>query len=443
MTDFTPTDLRPTLDKVSSLLKSTMLVSVQNAIKNNTPLFWEQDYIRGKVVNFTHPETPYKEENVVLLTYLFKTLPHYHKELGGMVTLVHDEFVEVQDEEKTLVVATLKQIEGLDKGYREDPMKTIHIKKGAKSGVVIGRGEKVFPSELLLQKTFSNGKENKDYNPDLFNKIEEVLKGIRKYPKKERDKIIRERLSPEERRFIKNVWGEKCDRVFSIDDIENLSPEGYKKLKEMGEVEVKTTPDTEKDREELANSIIKSMSSLLDVKMVVNAYTPAPCFIPERGSIEFPPLSSYLHSSSFYHDIFHELGHATGYALCKSDEERKKQYSGNKSSKEYAREELCAEFTSGLLTSYCFGHTLSDGRSVNYLSSWGERVANTDDKVLYSSFKTAMKRAELILYSYERTLPPEDRTLGEGTQKGMEETIKSTFSNVEDKSKEEEHGYGL
>lgn len=112
------------------------------------------------------------------------------------------------------------------------------------------------------------------------------------------------------------------------------------------------------------------------------------CYIPALDMIRMPPRSAFDEASGLYATAFHELGHWTGH------ESRLNRTFGRMGSKQYAYEELVAEFTSAF---FC-AETGIEGKlqHAEYLNGYRE-LLESDSRAVLRAASDAQKAADLIL----------------------------------------------
>lgn len=125
----------------------------------------------------------------------------------------------------------------------------------------------------------------------------------------------------------------------------------------------------------------------------------AACFTPTTGKIHLPKRESFFGNIGFYVTLFHEIGHYLG-----SKENDK--ISTDKASKEYAREELCAEIFScfvmnhlGLLSDCAFDN------SAAYVNHWIAKLENDPSMIIWAASR-ANKRMLAFLGQTPETAEP-------------------------------------
>lgn len=281
--------------------------------------------------NFTRPNYKYRAYNLILL----------------------DKFLS----DKTPCVGTFKQWKALnvnDKS-KEDKNKSIHIKKGAKGGLIVG----FVPYYKVLE---SLKKENKD-------EYEMLVEFVEKNKYKQNHKELFKPYIDQGKMGM--YMGLKGTTVFSIDDVENLSDEFKEK---MNSVLTKNKEEKEKVFAEndtaRADKIIKAYaeSQNIEITNVLTGGVGTAYYSSFENKIVCPLKEQYTNDGMYYKTLFHELGHST-----QKETGRKKD--------DYAKEELVAEFTACSLMEMCGlkMNGLKDN-SRTYLESWGKYIKSERSK---------------------------------------------------------------
>ena len=112
-------------------------------------------------------------------------------------------------------------------------------------------------------------------------------------------------------------------------------------------------------------------------------------YSPSDDFIQVPPQPAFFEQINYYRTCFHELGHWTGH---KSRLDRN--LKGQKGTKLYAREELCAEMTTAFICA-ALG-VLPTVRHADYIGSW-LTVLKDDKRFVFKAASLASKAADYIL----------------------------------------------
>jgi|SRR5215831_4407268 len=111
-------------------------------------------------------------------------------------------------------------------------------------------------------------------------------------------------------------------------------------------------------------------------------------FAPGLDFISMPGFKAFKSGNSYYHTLFHELGHWTGHKS-RLDRELKT----DKGTQDYALEELVAELTSAFL---CAEFNIDGAvRHVDYIAHWIERLKK-DNKAFLKAAARAQKAADYL-----------------------------------------------
>jgi antirestriction protein ArdC len=112
-------------------------------------------------------------------------------------------------------------------------------------------------------------------------------------------------------------------------------------------------------------------------------------YSPSDDFIQVPPQPAFFEQINYYRTCFHELGHWTGH---KSRLDRN--LKGQKGTKLYAKEELCAEMTTAFICA-ALGITPTV-RHADYIGSW-LTVLKDDKRFVFKAASLASKAADFIL----------------------------------------------
>lgn len=117
-------------------------------------------------------------------------------------------------------------------------------------------------------------------------------------------------------------------------------------------------------------------------------------YSPLLDSIGMPVKTSFHSSHAYYSTMFHEMIHSTGGS---QRLKRFSEYDTNHNKKEYAFEELVAEFGAAMLASYCgVDTTLEEGQSTAYIKSWLQHIKD-DPTICYKAASKAQAAVDFIL----------------------------------------------
>lgn len=316
---------------IAEIIGNIFKESIQKSIETGEKPIWTKGFWNASVFNFTRPNYKYRAYNLILL----------------------DEFLS----DKTPCVGTFKQWKALnvnDKS-KEDKNKSIHIKKGAKGGLVVG----FVPYYKVLE---SLKKENKD-------EYEMLVEFVEKNKYKQNHKELFKPYIDQGKMGM--YMGLKGTTVFSIDDVENLSDEFKEK---MNSILTKNRKEKEKALSESdtarADKIIKAYaeSQNIEITNVLTGIAGSAYYSPSENKIVCPLKEQYKDDGMYYKTLFHELGHST-------HKETKRK------TDDYAKEELVAEFTACGLMEMC-GLKMSglEDNARAYIESWGKRINSERSK---------------------------------------------------------------
>ena len=137
-------------------------------------------------------------------------------------------------------------------------------------------------------------------------------------------------------------------------------------------------------------SIINNMPNRPDIKHAGGkAY-----YSPMLDRVVLPPEELFQTAQGCYATAFHELTHSTGHPA------RLDRYGINKAhafgSKDYSKEELCAEMGAAYLCGHCGISPATIENSAAYLQSWLKALKNDNRLVVYAAAQ-AQKAADFIL----------------------------------------------
>jgi antirestriction protein ArdC len=120
------------------------------------------------------------------------------------------------------------------------------------------------------------------------------------------------------------------------------------------------------------------------------------CYSPSLDQIRMPAMESFDCKASFYHTLFHEMGHATGHGT-RLDREGITAKDARFGSDVYSKEELIAEFTAsfvGNITGILDQVQLEN--SAAYVANW-LKVLKDDRKLIVAAASAGQRAADYIL----------------------------------------------
>lgn len=121
-----------------------------------------------------------------------------------------------------------------------------------------------------------------------------------------------------------------------------------------------------------------------------------PCYIPSKDGIGMPPAEAFVSQQALDATWLHEMGHACGHASRCGREQRESKNTRNQVIAAYAREELCAEFTSAFAQE-AFGLPAPDTLNhAAYLQHYIE-LLKAEPEVLVWAASQAEKRTNLLV----------------------------------------------
>lgn len=172
-------------------------------------------------------------------------------------------------------------------------------------------------------------------------------------------------------------------RVFNLSQCDNV-PDSL--LKKAQRPEVATFSE---DKNELAEKII--IDTLANIKFG----SEIACYRPRLDEISMPDRNRFEKQNEFYSTMFHELGHWTGHESRLNRSELAKANLFN--SKNYSKEELCAEMTSVFVcSSLGISGESALRNSAAYLQSW-LKFLKGDSKAFVIACQQAQKASDFIL----------------------------------------------
>lgn len=116
------------------------------------------------------------------------------------------------------------------------------------------------------------------------------------------------------------------------------------------------------------------------------------CYVPSTDTVHMPFGTDFVTREKYYCTLFHEFGHSTGAARRLA-----RDLSGAFGSKNYAAEELVAEFTAAFLSAEtgCTSDDL-DAHNAAYIAGW-LHTFRADNRIAVMAAQRAQKAADLIL----------------------------------------------
>lgn len=149
--------------------------------------------------------------------------------------------------------------------------------------------------------------------------------------------------------------------------------------------------------------------------------------------VQMPRLQSFDTPNDYYAVLFHELIHSTG------NKKRLSRKLGNKfGSKEYAKEELIAEFGAVFLSAQSGIIWHSNKNHAEYLKNWQSvlKIAKDDNKFLMRGASTAQKASDFVLNLDANNVPAFHKELGEivTTKKSVKKTSTKKMVSIPDSS---------
>lgn len=159
----------------------------------------------------------------------------------------------------------------------------------------------------------------------------------------------------------------------------------------------KLIPDTEIDgkdnqKSELAEAIVENYPA---PKPAIYFQGSKAFYRPDVDSVTMPKITDFDSSQSFYRTLLHELSHSTG-----NESRLKRDFSGKFGSKEYAFEELIAEFGAVFLSAQAGIMFYTNKNHAGYLKGWNEVLVpqlENDNKFLMKAASQAQKLADFVL----------------------------------------------
>ncbi|MCD8438014.1 ssDNA-binding domain-containing protein [Tenacibaculum dicentrarchi] len=149
--------------------------------------------------------------------------------------------------------------------------------------------------------------------------------------------------------------------------------------------------------------------------------------------VQMPRLQSFDTPNDYYAVLFHELIHSTG------NKKRLARKLGNKfGSKEYAKEELIAEFGAVFLSAQSGIIWHSNKNHAEYLKNWQSvlKIAKDDNKFLMRGASAAQKASDFVLNLDANNVPAFHKELGKivTTKKSVKKTSTKKTTSIPDSS---------
>lgn len=174
--------------------------------------------------------------------------------------------------------------------------------------------------------------------------------------------------------------------IFNIDQMDNVPEEYYQ--------EFRNTCNCAALNENFSacENIVKNMPS-----RPVIVPGAAPLYNQVTDKVIMPPVTRFNTQQEYYVTLFHELVHSTGHKsrLNRFEKEKEADKKTFNYQKNYAREELTAEFGAAFLSSYA-GVFDDKANSAAYIQNWLQELKN-DKKLLFYASNKGSKAAKFIL----------------------------------------------
>ncbi|MEN2415549.1 zincin-like metallopeptidase domain-containing protein [Flavobacterium mesophilum] len=215
-------------------------------------------------------------------------------------------------------------------------------------------------------------KTERDYTD---NEIEKINKAAAKEALKKGDK--------------KEFYFLKYYNVFSGSDVEGIDFD-LANFDMAGKVESDITGG-KNEKIDLAEKIVKNYPNPPAIEFKGNKAF----FSPSKDLVCLPPIEKFKSSQDFYRTFFHELSHSTGH-----ESRLKRDFSGSFGSKEYAYEELIAEFGAVFLSAQSGIMFYTNKNHAGYLKGWNEVLVpqmKKDNRFLLRAGSAAQKASDYIL----------------------------------------------
>lgn len=199
--------------------------------------------------------------------------------------------------------------------------------------------------------------------------------------------ISTEGMSPEEIANLtqKLTFSSTYQSVFSIADCEGIE------LKHENVSHVVNVPDSRRERDDLAEAVIKSYCDRANLDFKNQPQNTA-FYSPAGHYVRVPLRSQFEHVAEYYSTLFHELAHSTGHSTLLN-----RDYGHHFGEPKYAYEELVAEISaSAILYHLHIEQPSSFKNSSAYIQSWLGALKN-DKNLIITAAQKADKAVELIL----------------------------------------------
>jgi antirestriction protein ArdC len=185
---------------------------------------------------------------------------------------------------------------------------------------------------------------------------------------------VKDRNKPDDPEALKRIPMLREFTVFNVDQCEGLP------ARVVSKGEAKSRHDDQ--REPLIDAFLAATNANIK-EGGAEAY-----FAPGLDVIAMPAFQAFKSGPSYYHTLFHELGHWTGHKS-RLDRDLKT----DKGTQDYALEELVAELTSAFL---CAEFNIDGAvRHVDYIGHWIARL-KTDSRAFLKAAAKAQKAADYL-----------------------------------------------
>lgn len=179
----------------------------------------------------------------------------------------------------------------------------------------------------------------------------------------------------ETKEVYKQVPSIRYYKVYRASDVINLPK------KELTPEEVLTVED--------ADNFIEA----LDIDLRIMKGSDRAYYSPNFDFISVPAREQFLNSYEWYSTTFHEIGHWTGH-----ESRLKRSIKNSFGDQAYSREELCAEMTSGILTSYFnIVDEEMEKNNIAYLTGWLDNIRKGELNYIVWASQKAHEAAEYLL----------------------------------------------
>ncbi|MCD8425548.1 ssDNA-binding domain-containing protein [Tenacibaculum dicentrarchi] len=196
----------------------------------------------------------------------------------------------------------------------------------------------------------------------------------------------------------------KYYNVFNGSDIENIDF----KLDELklGRV-LKSDESLANEKNEIAELIVKNYPKIAPT--ISHDGGDRAFYSPSSDAIKMPRFQSFSTPNDYYGVLFHELIHSTGNA-----KRLKRTFGRTKKSKEYAKEELVAEFGAVFLSAQAGIIWHTNESHATYLKGWNNvlKIAKDDNKFLMRGASDAQKASDFVLNLDAKNTPAFHKDLG-------------------------------